>query len=422
MSAPTPAKMGWNATWSMAVGGMIGGGIFSVLGLVVDEAGALAWLSLLIAGIVALATANSYVRLASFFGEGGGEFTFLRKVGHPAVAGGLSWVLVIGYVLTMSVYAFTFGHYLGEAAGLSPALLRATSVAIIAALMAVNLRGVADASALEIFLVWGKVMVLVLLAVFGLAQWAPGELSHDVHTPGVAGVIVGAAAIFMAYEGFQLLTYDYDDINDPDRTLPRAVLSAVVAVIVIYIVVALGATMLVGADTLVKQQEVGLAIAGQEAWGSVGKIVVSIAAVFSTGSAINATLFATARLTKKIADDCELPPVAAHVNDHAVPDRAVIVLAALAALLAAIGALAALVEAASLTFLGTFVAVNLVALLRLNGVPRAIAAFGAVGAAVGALVLAIRLATDDPLVLALLLGLILVAAVGRPLVMRRNWA
>lgn len=421
MASAEQEKMGWNATWSMAVGGMIGGGIFSVLGLVVDEAGSLAWLSLLLAGLVALATAHSYVRLAAHFDEGGGEFTFLRRVGHPAVGGSLSWVLVIGYVLTMSVYAFTFGHYLGEAAGLHPATLRLTSVAIVFTLMFVNLRGVADASGLEIFLVWGKVLVLVLLAAFGLSHWAPDELSRDVETPGVVGVIVGAAAIFMAYEGFQLLTYDYDDIRDPDRTLPQAVLGAVAAVIAIYVIVAIGATMLVGAGTLVEQQEVGLAIAGEEAWGQTGKIVVAIAAVFSTGSAINATLFATARLAKKIADEGELPPAAARVNDKNVPDRAVIILASLAALLASIGSLAALVEAASLTFLGTFVAVNLVAILRLDGPARLVAALGATGATLGAAFLVTQLATSEPVVLALLLALITAASVGRPLLLRRGW-
>jgi amino acid transporter len=96
-------KMGWNATFAMAVGGMVGGGIFSVLGVVLQLAGPLAWLSFVLAGAVALGTSIAYIELARKFGEGGGAFTFLREIDHEGVAGSLSWVLVGGYVFTIAV-------------------------------------------------------------------------------------------------------------------------------------------------------------------------------------------------------------------------------------------------------------------------------------------------------------------------------
>ena len=71
----TAAKMGPNAAWSMAVGGMVGGGIFSTLGVVIEIAGPLAWLSFLAAGFVALLAGYSYVKLAAHYHEGGGAYT-----------------------------------------------------------------------------------------------------------------------------------------------------------------------------------------------------------------------------------------------------------------------------------------------------------------------------------------------------------
>jgi amino acid transporter len=165
------------------------------------------------------------------------------------------------------------------------------------------------------------------------------------------GVVVGIAG------AWALLTYDYKDIETPQKTLPRAVLSAIVIVTGVYVVVALGTTMLIGADQVVRHKEVALAIAGRRALGTVGLVVVTIAAAFSTGSAINATLFATARLANRVAEDGELPAAMDHKNAAGIPDRAVIVLGSAAAVLAAVGTLTTLVEAASLTFLFTFAVV-----------------------------------------------------------------
>jgi amino acid transporter len=170
---PTQPRLGFNGAWSMAVGGMIGGGIFSTLGVVIGIAGAWAWLSFIVAGLIALAAGYSYVKLAAFYGEGGGAFTFLREINERGFAGSLSWVLIIGYVLTNAVYAFTFGQYLGHVTQLGPWFPRATAIAVVAFFIGLNLRGVGEAGRIEVFLVWFKLIVLVVLAGWGLAHWVP---------------------------------------------------------------------------------------------------------------------------------------------------------------------------------------------------------------------------------------------------------
>jgi amino acid transporter len=408
-------KLGWNATWCMAVGGMVGGGIFSVLGVVVHLAGALAWLSFVFAGLIALATAYSYVYLAVHYREPGGAFLFLRKINQPGIAGSFSWVLIIGYVLTMSVYAYTFGHYLGQVVGLDFITVRVAMVAIIAALVVVNLLGVGESAWVEITTVWGKLAVLLGLGIIGLVYWNPANLSRGVETPGFGAAVVGGASIFMGYEGFQLLAYDYHVIRNPERTIKTAVLSAVVAVICVYVLVALGSASLVGAHALVQQKEVSLAVAGQKALGTPGKWLVSIAAVFSTASAINATLFATARLGRTVADQGELPQAAGRLNRRGIPHVSIIFLGALSAVLAVIGTLQGLVEVASLTFLITFATVNILAAITLP-VRRLIPVAGAAGALLSAVLLCRKLIRTDPLALIVLAVLILLAVFLRPYV------
>ena len=145
-----------------------------------------------------------YAKLAIHHDEGGGAITFLRKINADGFAGSFSWVLIFGYVLTNAVYTFTFGQYFGHIAGLGSWFPRVAGITIVALFIWLSLRGVGEAGDVEVFLVCFKLIELVGLA-------------------------------FMAYEGFQLLTYDYKDIDTPKKTLPRAVLSAIVVVIVVYI-------------------------------------------------------------------------------------------------------------------------------------------------------------------------------------------
>ncbi|RVU48523.1 amino acid permease [Lujinxingia sediminis] len=414
---PSESKLGFSGTWSMAVGGMVGGGIFSTLGVVVGIAGAWAWLSFVAAGLIALAAGYSYVKLAVSYGEGGGAFTFLRNINAEGFAGSLSWVLIVGYVLTNAVYAFTFGHYLGYVVGLGPWFPRAAGVAIMLVFVALNLRGVGEAGGVEIILVWFKLAVLVGLAGWGLASWNPSMLSRGVPDAGIWAALFGAASVFMAYEGFQLLTYDYDDIRNPHTTLPSAVLSAIVIVIVVYVLVALGTAMLIGADQVLQHKEVALAIAGRQAFGTIGLVVVTIAAAFSTGSAINSTLFATARLTYTVAEDGELPEALDHKNAAGIPDRAVIGLGTVAAALAAVGTLTTLVETASLAFLVTFAIVCGLAFQKHAG-SRIITGLGALSAAAASVALVVRLVRTDPMAIVFLGLLIVIAVFGRPVLLR----
>jgi len=185
----------------------------------------------------------------------------------------------------------------------------------------------------------------------------------------------------------------------------------------VYVAVALGTAMLIGADRVVEAKEVALSIAGREALGGVGVVIVTVAAAFSTGSAINATLFATARLSHEVAAAGELPEALEHRNRHDVPDRAVISLGLLAMLFATIGTLSDLVESASLAFLVTFSVVSGLAFIEGAG-RRLLTGPGAIGAAAAAVILAIRLAASAPMALALFGAMILLAVVGRPFLLR----
>lgn len=389
MAAKESQKLGLNGAWSMAVGGMIGGGIFATLGVVISAAGQYAWLSFLIGGLIALATGHSYSRLTVEEGSSGGAYRFLKTAGYDNSAKGVAWLLILGYILTVSVYAFTFGAYLGHAIGGPSWMPNAAAVAAIVILAGVNLMGVHEAAMVEIVAVWGKLFVLLGLALIGILHWAPERLVVSGPQPGIHGALIGAATVFMAYEGFQLLAYGYDELRDREHLIGRAIEWAILATIVVYILVALGTPMLVGADQVVAKKEVALAEAGRAAMGSIGFYAVTVAAAFSTGSAINATLFATARLSRHVADEGDLPDRFGKVDGAGTPYFGILVIAGLALVGAIVGGLEGLVEGASFVFLGVFALVNFLAWRRDHGWWALV---GAIGAALAGLALAAHLA------------------------------
>ena len=383
--------LGFNGAWSMAVGGMIGGGIFSVLGVVVAVAGAYAWLSFLLGGMIALATGYSYAELTVRGDQAGGIYRFLEQRGRGRAAGVAAWVLIVGYTFTVSVYAFTFGSYVAGALGgpvWLPQGLAAVSVILIAG---VNLAGAGEATGLEVVTVWGKLAVLGALAAWGIWQWSPDQLHLSAPAPGWAGALVGAGTVFMAYEGFQLLAYDYCELEDRKRLISRAMTWAILTAIAVYIAVSLGAVMLVGADTVVRDQEIALAEAGRAAWGTPGFIVVTVAAAFSAASAINATIFATARLARDVAEDRRLPAIFSKEDARGSPFAGTMVIAGIALILIFAGGLQILVKAASLVFLAAFAGVNFIA-LREGEKGWLVAASGLAGAAGAIVALVLSLA------------------------------
>lgn len=397
----------------MAIGGMIGGGIFSVLGVTIDLAGHLAFAAFLIGGAIAALTARAFSRLALRSGHSGGPFAYLREEGHETAAAWVAWLLIVGYVFALAVYAFTFGHYLAHAVGAPAVAARLGSVAILAAFVVVNLRGVTTSGLTEDVVVLVKLIVLGGISLVGIGMLSPDRLA-PLNNEGLLGVFLGASLIFVAYEGFEMLPYDYDDLDRPRRTLPRALYISVAVVVLVYVAVTLASQMLVSDRLLAEQKEVAFAVVGKEALGGFGLWAATIGAVFSTSSAINATLFSTARLIRDVSASGELPDALARERGG-LPVAAVVWIAVLGAAFSLLPGITEVVAFGSLTFLLVFGLVNLMHARHTAaaGVDRGLAYLGAAACFVAAAGLLYELIRSDRPALALVGACTLAIAAGR---------
>jgi amino acid transporter len=383
-------KVSQHAAWAMAVGGMIGGGIYTLAGVIVELAGPWAWASILIGALIALATVHSYAHLTLATCTSGVPVTILLREGSRSLARPLAWALLAVYVLSLAVYTFTAGHYFGHALGLGKIGIIVIEVVLVTALAVLNLFHIQHPARVQIAAVWAELSILALLALAGFIHWRPENLSAGVTAGSPRGVIVATASTFIAFEGFEMLAYDLRELERPAPIMRKWVPVAVLVVAMAYLVVTVGATSLVGAEQLVVHRESALAIAGRAAAGPVGLIVVTLAACASATSAINATLFSAARLARTAAKHRLLPTWCGRCNRYEVPAWSVVAIALLSVVLAATSTLDVLVAVASLGFLCLFCLVNVLAVRRSRR-GRWIALAGALGSAGAAIVVVITL-------------------------------
>jgi amino acid transporter len=309
MSTPDEGKMGfWEAT-AIGIGGMVGGGIFAVLGLSVDLTHGAAPLAFLLAGLVALVTAYSYTRLSVSLPSEGGTAAFLdRAFGTGLFSGSLNILLWISYIVMLSLYAYAFGSY---GASLFPdgahEFWRHTLIIVaVLGITGLNLLSARLIGEAEDWIVFVKLAILILFITLGISGIEPARLAPS-HWPAGIHIVAGGMIIFLAYEGFELIANSAQDVRNPAKTLPRAFYAAVGLVILLYILIATVTVGTLSLDKIAAAQDYALAEAARPFLGETGFLLIAVAALLSTASAINATLYGSARLSYVIAKDGELP-------------------------------------------------------------------------------------------------------------------
>jgi amino acid transporter len=309
-SAAAPGgRIGMAAAVSIGIGGMVGAGIFSILGVVAQAAGNAMWLAFLIGGAVALLSTYSYARLGATWPSAGGAVHFLVKsFGDGVLAGGLNLFMWAGYIISLALYAVAFGSYAATflTTTPSPLLVKSLAVGSVLLLTVVNAFGAKVMGRWETIIVAVKVAILVLFAAAGLWFIKPGNLSPELW-PQTKSILFAAGVLFIGYEGFGLVTNAAADMRDPRKMLPRALYTSVILVIVIYLAVSLTVSGNLSNEQIERARDYALAEAAKPFLGEFGFRLIAIAALFSTASAINATLFGSANVCYMIARDGELP-------------------------------------------------------------------------------------------------------------------
>jgi hypothetical protein len=409
---------------AIGIGGMVGGGIFAVLGVAAEQAGGATPIAFAVAGAIAALTAYSYSKLSVRYPSAGGTVTFIDRIfGVEPLTGGVNIVLWAGYIATTGLYAAAFGHY---AATLLPgnaetSALAFKSLAVLGVLVPwiINLANAGLIARTERAVVALKLTILLVVIAAGIPAADTGRL--DPSSWSSPGAIVAAGMlIFVAYEGFELIANSSAEVRDPPLTLPRAYAWTIAIVVVLYVMISAVVVASLTPAEIRASADFALAEAASASLGGAGFTMVALSAVLATFSAINATLYGTARLSFTLATEGELPP---EFRQREWNQPIGLHITAVLGVAIAVGLpLESISSLSSSIFLIVFGVVNLAAYRAddTTRVRRPISLAGLLGCVSSFVVLTAHNVRDDRQALVVLVALISSALVGETFVLRRR--
>lgn len=380
----------------VGLGAMLGAGVFAALAPAARAAGSALLIGLLLAAVVAYCNARSSARLAVLYPTSGGTYVYgRRRLGDfwGYLAG---WGFVVGKTASCAAMALTVGFYAW------PAHAHLVAVVAVAGVTAVNCTGVEKSAWLTRVIVGLVVAVLVAVVVAALASGAAVTERLSVGSVPAGGVLEAAGLLFFAFAGYARIATLGEEVRDPTRVIPRAILVALGIALVLYSAVAVAVLAVLGAGRLrdsVAPLMDAVAAAGVP-W--LVPVVGAGAVVAATGSLL-ALLLGVSRTTLAMARDGHLPRVLAAVHPRfKVPHRAEVAIGVVVAVLAATADVRSAIGFSSFAVLVYYAVANASAFTLGSGMrSRALPVIGMLGCVVLAGALPIESVVSGVAVLAL---------------------
>jgi APA family basic amino acid/polyamine antiporter len=354
----------------IVVANMIGTGVFTTLGLQAAGIpdGAALLLLWFVGGLIALCGALSYAELAAALPRSGGEYHFLSRIFHPLLGQLAGWVSVsVGFAAPVALAAMAMGHY---AATVFPGTPTAIAVAALVLVTAVHAFDLDLGRRVQVVATWLKIAVILLFCAVGLSLPATsGSLSvlpsaTTFEAVWSAPFAVSLIYVAYAYSGWNAAAYVVDEVQDPGRAVPRALLLGTLVVTLLYLLLNLTFLRTVEYDALVGRVEVG-ALSAETIFGSVGGHLMSLVLTLLLVSTVSAMVLAGPRVLERIGEDLPFFRPLSVRNRRGAPTRAVLLQQGLALAMILTGSFEAVLSFAGFT-LTLFAVVTVAGVIRLR--------------------------------------------------------
>ncbi|MFJ6003551.1 APC family permease [Arthrobacter sp. NPDC092385] len=349
--------------FAFIVGDTLGAGIYTLVGTMADDVGGVIWLPLLIALVLALLTAGTYAELITKYPHAGGAARYVdRAFSIPYLSFLVGFLMMASGITTAAALANAFaGDYL---AALIDVPAAPTAVVFIILLTLINLRGVRESLAANLVAsvieVTGLVLVIVLAAVvLGSGNGEPArllEFAPDV--PPLQGAFAASVIAFFSFLGFEAAANMAEEVHNPSRAYPRALFGAIGTAAVVYLLIAIGAVIVLPPTELAESTGPLLAVVTASGAGIPPWLFSLIALVAIANGALLFMVMAS-RVGYGLAEAELLPRAFARVlPKRRTPWVSIVVVAGLTIVLSLVGDVGTLAETTVLLLLLVFLSAN----------------------------------------------------------------
>ena len=379
MSKPSESQLkptlGLFDATQIGIGAIIGAGIFVVTGIAAGLAGPALVVSMIVAAVVSLFTALSFVELTAWLPKEGGVYEFASRLLSPFAGFLAGWMWVVSYIFVGSAVSLAFSYYFTVLFPAADSRLVAAIICI--AFTIINVAGVRHSAAFNNVLVTAKLAILLVFCLVGLFHLRVSNFTPFVTSGG--GVFYGAYFIFFAYSGFARIAVLGEEVKDARRNVPRSIILALLISTATYLIVGTVAVGLIGAEKLGKSKS-PLA----EAIGAVGNptltYIVSLGGLLATASVLLTSILGDSRMTFAMARKADLPTFLSKLHQkYGTPHYSILIMGFIMTLLVIFSDLAGTVAISNFASLFYYALANVSALrLRVDSrlYPRIIPAIG----------------------------------------------
>jgi len=343
------------------VGLILGAGIYVLIGEAVGLAGNFVWFTFVLGSIVALFTGLSYAELSSMFPKAAAEYTFIKNAfKNNFLAFIIGWLTVISAMITAATVALGFGGYFSEFFNIP---ITISAIALIGILSMINFIGIRESSWINTIFTIIEASGLILVIVIGFTISDPVPVNYFESPTGFTGIVIAFVLIFFAFIGFEDMVNVAEEVRNPKKVIPRAIILSVMISGIIYVLVSLAVVRVISWEDL-SLSSAPLADIVERGLGKQGHTIFSGIALFAITNTVLITLIAGSRMIYGMARERSFPDIFTKIHYKTkTPWVAIIVIMLISIGFSFIGDIVIVANITVFVVIITFAAVNLVVIV-----------------------------------------------------------
>jgi len=296
------------ALTAYGVGNVLGAGIYALIGEVVGITGNLSWLSFILASVTGALTGLSYAELSAMYPKSAAEFVYTEEAFKKRILSFiLGWIIIFSGILSAATVALGFANYLSNLIGISSIFLVIIfAVLLVIVLSIINFVGIKTSTRTNIIFTLIEASGLIIIIIIGIPYF--GSINYLTLPPGSPSFVIfsSVALIFFAYIGFEDIANIAEEVKEPHKNLPKAIVYSIIITTILYCLTAISVVSILPYN-IIASSEAPLNIVAIEVLGPAGGIIMSLIALFATANTVLIMLIVTSRMMYGMARDKALP-------------------------------------------------------------------------------------------------------------------